>query len=70
MYEQAYRLSESNIIEALEKQVKCYLAAKNALCLCEEKFRWVTRPVPLHLSEQKVVLPPEAGSQKVCFNFL
>lgn len=65
MYEQAYRLSELNTIEALEKQVKCYLAAKNALSLCDTEFQWVLRPVSNGFCELKIVLPAEAGSNKV-----
>lgn len=65
MYEQAFRLSQQNTIEALEKQVKCYLAAKNALYLCDPKFAWVVRPVANEMTENKVILPPFAGSKNV-----
>lgn len=65
MYEQAYRLSELNTIEALEKQVKCYLAAKNALSLCDPEFQWVLRPVSNGCCEIKIILPPQAGTNQV-----
>lgn len=65
MYEQAFRLSQLNTMEALEKQVKCYLAAKNALYLCDSKFAWVVRPVASDLVQEEVILPTRAGSKEV-----
>ncbi|XP_045475134.1 nuclear pore complex protein Nup160 homolog [Harmonia axyridis] len=44
MYEQAFRLSYNNCIEALEKQVKCYLASLNILRLCNKEKTLVSRP--------------------------
>ncbi|KAL3269609.1 hypothetical protein HHI36_008672 [Cryptolaemus montrouzieri] len=44
MYEQAFRLSCNNNIEALEKQVKCYLASLNILRLCKKEHVRVLRP--------------------------
>ncbi|KAK9890753.1 hypothetical protein WA026_012101 [Henosepilachna vigintioctopunctata] len=44
MYEQAFRLSYNNNIEALEKQVKCYLASLNIFRLCDRKQTVVSRP--------------------------
>lgn len=35
MYEQGFRLSQSEAVECLEKQVNCYLAAKNMLHLVD-----------------------------------
>ncbi|XP_022905074.1 nuclear pore complex protein Nup160 homolog [Onthophagus taurus] len=62
MYEQAFRLNQWNSIEALEKQVKCYLAAVNALSLCESKHAWVLTPIEPELQEQTVLIPSLAGS--------
>lgn len=44
MYEQAFRLSYNQSIEALEKQVKCYLASLNILRLCNKEKTLVSRP--------------------------
>lgn len=44
MYEQAYRLRQYNSAKALEKQVKCYLAAVNALSLMDPEFAYVIKP--------------------------
>lgn len=62
MYEQALRLSYCTTMDALEKQVKCLLAAKNALSLVITGWKWVVKPV---VGEPDVVLeiPPPADSQ-------
>lgn len=65
MYEQAFRLMQYNTMEALEKQVKCYLAAINSLNLCEKKFAWVLRPADPDLTDEEIVLSPLAGSDEV-----
>lgn len=70
MYEQAFRLSQYGTIEALEKQVKCYLASVNAFCLCDSKYAWVLKPVDADIEEEVIELPSEAGSEMVtliCF---
>nr|CAH7729258.1 unnamed protein product [Callosobruchus chinensis] len=66
MYEQAFRLSTCNdqSVEALEKQVKCYLAAKNVLSLCSPEHAWVVRPTDPDEELLEVILPPRAGSNK------
>ncbi|KAJ8920022.1 hypothetical protein NQ315_011672 [Exocentrus adspersus] len=64
MYEQAYRLMHLNTAEALERQVKCYLAAKNALHLCKPEYAWVVRPLDPEEHAQEVILEPLAGSNK------
>lgn len=65
MYEQAFRLQHLNTAEALEKQVKCYLAAKNVLQLCKSEFAWVVRPTDPEDEVEEVILEPLAGSKKV-----
>ncbi|KAG5881796.1 hypothetical protein JTB14_037092 [Gonioctena quinquepunctata] len=64
MYEQAFRLSHINTAEALEKQVKCYLAAKNVLQLCKPEHAWVVRPSDPDEEEEEVVIQPLAGSHQ------
>jgi len=64
MYEQAFRLLKHNSVEALEKQVKCYLASVNALSLCDPMFAWVVRPADPDLEELEVYLPRLAGCIK------
>ncbi|XP_018568434.1 nuclear pore complex protein Nup160 homolog isoform X2 [Anoplophora glabripennis] len=64
MYEQAFRLLHLNTADALEKQVKCYLAAKNVLQLCKPEFAWVVRPADPEEEVEEVVLEPVAGSNK------
>lgn len=64
MYEQAFRLSQYNTAEALEKQAKCYLAAKNVLQLVNPQYAWVVRPSDPDEEEQEVTLESLAGSQK------
>ncbi|XP_030768263.1 nuclear pore complex protein Nup160 homolog isoform X2 [Sitophilus oryzae] len=64
MYEQAYRLSQTNTTDALEKQVKCYLAAKNVLQLVDPQYAWVIRPSDPDEDEDEVILESLAGSQK------
>lgn len=65
MYEQAFRLNHANNIDALEKQVKCYLAAKNVLHLCQPEHAWVVRPADPDDEDEEVVLQPLAGSNRV-----
>lgn len=65
MYEQAYRLNHLNTVEALEKQVKCYLAAKNVLQLCKPEHAWVVRPTDPDAEDEVIVLEPLAGSNQV-----
>lgn len=67
MYEQAFRLLHLNTVEALEKQVKCYLAAKNVLHLCKPEFAWAVRPTDPEEEVEEVILEPLAGSKKVTF---
>lgn len=57
MYEQGFRLSQYNTMVALEKQVKCYLAAKTALSLVNPKFQWVVRPIQTESTETITYLP-------------
>ncbi|XP_076265249.1 nuclear pore complex protein Nup160 [Rhynchophorus ferrugineus] len=64
MYEQAFRLSNVNTVDALEKQVKCYLGAKNVLQLVDPQYAWVIRPSDPDEEEEEVVLESLAGSQK------
>ncbi|CAH1112722.1 unnamed protein product [Psylliodes chrysocephalus] len=64
MYEQAFRLNHANNIDALEKQVKCYLAAKNVLHLCQPEHAWVVRPADPDDEDEEVVLQPLAGSNR------
>ncbi|CAH2014720.1 unnamed protein product [Acanthoscelides obtectus] len=66
MYEHAFRLSSYNDqnVEALEKQVKCYLAAKNVLSLCSPEHAWVVRPTDPDEEMVEVMLPPRAGSNQ------
>lgn len=70
MYEQAFRLRHHNTIEALEKQVKCYMTAVNALSLCDPRYAWVVIPADPELPEQVITLPPLAGSDDVSFIYL
>lgn len=65
MYEQAFRLMQYNTMESLEKQVKCYLAAVNALYLCDKKFAWVLKPSDPDLEEEEIIFPILAGSRDV-----
>ncbi|GJQ71484.1 hypothetical protein Trydic_g11201 [Trypoxylus dichotomus] len=62
MYEQAFRLSQYGSIEALEKQVKCYLASVNAFNLCDPRFTWVIKPIEVEI-EEVIELPSEAGTK-------
>ncbi|CAG9862053.1 unnamed protein product [Phyllotreta striolata] len=62
MYEQAFRLSQKTTVEALEKQVKCYLAAKNVLHLCPSQHAWVVRPADPDEEDEHVIFQPLAGS--------
>ncbi|CAH1156010.1 unnamed protein product [Phaedon cochleariae] len=64
MYEQAFRLNHTNTVEALEKQVKCYLAAKNVLHLCKPEHAWVVRPSDPDEEDEEVVIQPLAGSNQ------
>lgn len=67
MYEQAYRLSAliPQSEEALEKQLKCYLASENVLRLCDKKYAWVVRPSDPDEEEDEFILEPKAGLQIV-----
>ncbi|CAH0554990.1 unnamed protein product [Brassicogethes aeneus] len=65
MYEQAFRLTQFNTTEALEKQVKCYLAAKNILQLCDPKHAWIARPTDADESDDEIVIEPMAGTGTV-----
>lgn len=65
MYEQAFRLRHHNTIEALEKQVKCYMAAVNSLSLCESNSAWVIIPADPEIPEEIITLPTLAGSDEV-----
>lgn len=69
MYEQAFRLSQYGTIEALEKQVKCYLASVNTFSLCDPKFTWVLKPVDPDIPEEIIEMPSEAGSEQVIISF-
>lgn len=62
MYEQAFRLLQHNTVDALEKQVKCFLASVNALSLCDKNFAWVVRPADPDEKEVEVCLPRLAGT--------
>nr|XP_023015169.1 nuclear pore complex protein Nup160 homolog [Leptinotarsa decemlineata] len=64
MYEQAFRLNHINTAESLEKQVKCYLAAKNVLQLCKPEHAWVVRPSDPDEEEEEIVIQPLAGSKQ------
>ncbi|KAJ8978443.1 hypothetical protein NQ317_017646 [Molorchus minor] len=56
MYEQGFRLLHLNTPEALEKQVKCFLAAKNALQLCKPEYAWVVRPTEAEEEEEDLLV--------------
>ncbi|XP_017773941.1 PREDICTED: nuclear pore complex protein Nup160 homolog [Nicrophorus vespilloides] len=63
MYEQAFRLNSHNTSEALEKQVKCFLACVNCLCLTDDsKFAWVLKPSDPDLEDEVHILPSKIGS--------
>ncbi|KAH1005345.1 hypothetical protein HUJ04_006346 [Dendroctonus ponderosae] len=64
MYEQAYRLSQCESADSLEKQVKCYLAAKNVLQLVDPQYAWVIRPADPDEEPNEVTLECLAGLQK------
>jgi nuclear pore complex protein Nup160 len=64
MYEQAFRLNQFSDPDALEKQVKCFLAAKTALALCEPQHAYIVMPVD-QVEDKVVVLPTFAGSDDV-----
>lgn len=68
MYEQAFRLTHHGTPEALEKQVKCYLASVNAFNLCDPKFAWVIKPADPDLEEEVIELPRKAGTESVFFS--
>lgn len=57
MYEYGFRLLRYNSQQALEKQVKCYLAALNALALCDRKDAWILRPTPPDADPQVICIP-------------
>lgn len=69
MYEQAYRLGQHNSVDALEHQVKCYLACINCLYFVDQKLQWVLRPVDQGEEKEEFLIPHPAGSdpQKVMF---
>jgi hypothetical protein len=64
MYEQAFRLNQFSDPDALEKQVKCFLAAKTALALCEPQHAYIVMPVD-QVEDKVVVLPTFAGADDV-----
>jgi len=58
MYEQGFRLSQSEAVDCLEKQVNCYLAAKNMLHLVDPQVTKLLdsfRIEPIKLNEVFVV---------------
>ncbi|KAJ8959900.1 hypothetical protein NQ318_011637 [Aromia moschata] len=63
MYEQGFRLLHLSTPEALEKQVKCFLAAKSVLQLCNPDYAWVVRPTDTE-DEEEIAFEPLAGSGK------
>ncbi|KAF5272220.1 hypothetical protein FQA39_LY01302 [Lamprigera yunnana] len=63
MYEQAWRLQDYNSVEALEKQVKCYLASLNALHLYDERFQWVVKPLDPNEKPKVEEIPVSADSE-------
>ncbi|XP_044262804.1 nuclear pore complex protein Nup160 homolog [Tribolium madens] len=63
MYEQAFRLNQYNDSDSLEKQVKCFLAAKNALALCEPQYAYIVMPVD-QIEDKVVSLPIFAASDE------
>lgn len=65
MYEQAFRLHKYNSVEALEKQIKCYLASINVLFLCDQRFAWIVRPANPEGEEKTIYLPTLAGSDVI-----
>ena len=65
MYEQAFRLSQHDTIEALMNQVKCYLATVNAFNLCDPLFAWVLIPIDPNTPPREIVLPRKIGTATV-----
>ncbi|XP_066259653.1 nuclear pore complex protein Nup160 homolog [Euwallacea similis] len=64
MYEQAFRLSQYDNVECLEKQVKCLLTAKIMLQLVDAQHAWVVRPSYPDEGEDEIILESLAGSRK------
>lgn len=62
MYEEAFRLMYNQNIDALEKQVKCYLACINILRLIDPKNAWVVRPKEYE-EQEDIVLPVHIASK-------
>ncbi|CAG9772816.1 unnamed protein product [Ceutorhynchus assimilis] len=63
-YEQSFRLSRCNTVQALEKQVKCCLIAKNVLQLTDPEYAWVIRPSDPDEEETEIIMESLAGSGK------
>lgn len=63
MYEQSLRLAHYTTLNALEKQVKCLLAAKNALSLVIPEWRWVVKPSTGEQVTLKIIQPIDAENQ-------
>uniref|UniRef100_A0A1Y1M1R8 Uncharacterized protein n=1 Tax=Photinus pyralis TaxID=7054 RepID=A0A1Y1M1R8_PHOPY len=57
MYEQAFRLQQYNTVEALEKQVKSYLACINVLHLTPQNVSPVLRPTDPDAPLERIQLP-------------
>ncbi|KAK4875779.1 hypothetical protein RN001_012201 [Aquatica leii] len=62
MYEQAYRLKHYNTIEALEKQIKCYLACINALSLVSKNQAYLIKPTDPDAEPEVITIPKRYGS--------
>ncbi|KAF5295355.1 hypothetical protein FQR65_LT01545 [Abscondita terminalis] len=67
MYEQAYRLKHYNTVEALEKQIKCYLACINVLSLCTKDQAYLIKPNDSDDKSEGVIIPKRLGSNEECF---
>lgn len=62
MYEQAFRLNQYTDSDALEKQVKCLLAAKNALSLCDANSAYIVMPVD-SVEKEVINIPMLLGTE-------
>ncbi|KAG1673917.1 Nuclear pore complex protein Nup160 [Nymphon striatum] len=55
MYEYGMRLGrEITGVKGLQKQVKCYLTAINALCLVNPKYAWIIKPVTVNVTSKEI----------------
>lgn len=63
MYEQAFRLAHHTTLTALEKQVKCLLAAKTTLSLVVPGWKWVVKPVSGEQGVLKIIPSVEAQNE-------